>query len=32
LYIKGGYLAVIEGYTYDDDWPKEINSLDLYGV
>lgn len=32
LYINDGYLAVIEGYTYDDDWPKEINSLDLYEV
>ena len=32
FYIENGYLELIEGYTYDSDWPKDIHSIDIYRI
>ena len=29
LFVKNGYLDVLEGYTYGEDWPKEIKNFTL---
>lgn len=29
LYIKDGALDMLEGYSYDEPWPKSINSFNL---
>ena len=30
LYIEGGYITAIEGYTYDEEWPKSVTKIELY--
>lgn len=30
VYVDNGYLKTIEGYTYGDDWPDPIDSIELY--
>lgn len=30
VYIDNGYLTTVEGYTYGDEWPDSIDSIDLY--
>jgi hypothetical protein len=30
IYVDGGYLTTVEGYTYGDEWPKEIEHIELY--
>ena len=32
FYIKMGYLEEIEGFTYDDEWPEKIHSIDTYKI
>jgi hypothetical protein len=32
FYIENGYLELIEGYTYDSDWPNEIHSIYVYSI
>jgi hypothetical protein len=30
VYVDNGYLTTIEGYTYGNDWPESISSIELY--
>jgi hypothetical protein len=30
VYVDNGYLTTVEGYTYGDEWPDSIDSIDLY--
>ena len=32
LYIDNGYLTTLEGYTYGEEWPIEIDAIDLYDL
>ncbi len=32
LYIEGGYLNTIEGYTYAEDWPNQIYEIETYEI
>lgn len=32
VYIDKGYLSAIEGYTYGEDWPAEIEQLEIYDL
>jgi hypothetical protein len=29
LYIRNGFIKTLEGYTYDEPWPKNITSYSL---
>jgi hypothetical protein len=29
LYISDGYISMLEGYTYGDSWPNEVEGLQL---
>ncbi len=29
LYVKDGVLSMLEGYTYDEPWPSEVQGLKL---
>jgi hypothetical protein len=30
VYIDDGYLTGVEGYTYGDEWPNQIDRMELY--
>lgn len=30
VYVDDGYVTTIEGYTYGEDWPHEVEELELY--
>jgi hypothetical protein len=30
VYVDNGYLTTLEGYTYGEDWPEQISSIELY--
>jgi hypothetical protein len=30
LYVDNGYLTTIEGYTYREDWPDDVDSIEIY--
>ena len=30
IYVENGFVDAIEGYTYADDWPDEISTIDIY--
>jgi len=30
LWIKNGFLSTLEGYTYDEEWPRVIDSFELH--
>ncbi len=30
VYVDNGYVTTIEGYTYDDEWPDRIETIELY--
>lgn len=32
IYIDEGYLTAIEGYTYGEDWPAEIEQVEFYNL
>jgi hypothetical protein len=32
VYIDEGYLSMIEGYTYGEDWPVEVEQLEIYDL
>lgn len=29
LFVRNGRLSMLEGYTYEERWPKDINDFDL---
>lgn len=29
LFVRGGRLSILEGYTYDEPWPKQIRGFSL---
>ncbi len=30
VYVDDGYVSTIEGYTYGDEWPNQIDTFELY--
>jgi len=32
IYIENGYIDAIEGYTYGEDWPEEIDEIEMYDL
>jgi hypothetical protein len=30
LFLKSGYLYQLEGYSYEESWPENINSFELF--
>ena len=30
VYVDDGYLTAVEGYTYGDEWPNQIDRMELY--
>lgn len=30
MYIENGFLDAIEGYTYSENWPEEVNTIEFY--
>jgi len=32
VYVDEGYLKTIEGYTYGEDWPVEIEQMEVYDL
>jgi hypothetical protein len=32
VYVDGGYLTAMEGYTYGEDWPAEVEQVELYDL
>lgn len=30
VYVDDGYLTTVEGYTYGDEWPIQIDRVELY--
>lgn len=32
VYIDGGCVTAVEGYTYGDDWPMTIEVFELYSI
>lgn len=30
VYVDGGYVTTIEGYTYGDEWPDQVEQIELY--
>ena len=30
VYIDDGYLTTVEGYTYGEEWPGEVDQFELY--
>ena len=32
VYVDDGYLTAVEGYTYGEDWPNEITSVETYDL
>lgn len=30
VYVDNGYLTSVEGYTYGDEWPSQIDQMELY--
>lgn len=30
VYVDDGYVTAIEGYTYGDEWPAEVDEVELY--
>ncbi len=32
VYVEDGYVTLIEGYTYGDEWPTEMEGIELYPI
>jgi hypothetical protein len=32
VYVDGGYITTVEGYTYGDEWPRQIDRVQLYDL
>lgn len=30
VYVDGGYITAVEGYTYGDPWPERVEEIELY--
>ena len=30
VYVDDGYVTTVEGYTYGDEWPDEVERIELY--
>jgi len=30
VYVDGGYLTTVEGYTYGDGWPDKVEQIEVY--
>ena len=30
VYVDDGYMTTIEGYTYGDEWPDQITTIEMY--
>jgi hypothetical protein len=30
IYVDDGYVTAVEGYTYGDEWPNEVEQIELY--
>ena len=30
VYVDDGYITAVEGYTYGDEWPDEVEQIELY--
>ena len=30
VYVEDGYVTAVEGYTYGDKWPDEVERIELY--
>lgn len=30
VYVDDGYITTVEGYTYGEDWPADIEPIELY--
>jgi hypothetical protein len=30
VYVDGGFITAIEGYTYGDEWPTRVDAIELY--
>lgn len=30
VYVDDGYVTAVEGYTYGDDWPDQVEQIELY--
>jgi hypothetical protein len=30
IYIDDGFVTTVEGYTYGDEWPHQIEQIELY--
>ena len=30
VYVDNGYVTTIEGYTYGDEWPDQVENIELY--
>ena len=32
LFINNGFIATLEGYCYDEEWPKDANIIEIFKV
>jgi hypothetical protein len=32
IYVENGYISAIEGYTYAEDWPENIEQIEIYTI
>jgi hypothetical protein len=30
VYVDDGYVTTVEGYTYGDEWPDQVEHIELY--
>ena len=30
VYVDNGYVTTVEGYTYGDEWPDQVEQIELY--
>jgi hypothetical protein len=30
VYVDDGYVTTVEGYTYGDEWPNQVEQIELY--
>jgi hypothetical protein len=32
VYVDDGYITAVEGYTYGEDWPDQVQQIEIYKV
>ncbi len=32
VYVDNGYVTAVEGYTYGDEWPNQVEQIELYAL